>query len=84
MININLKYMKTKGVYEITEAFAYELEIHYDYYWQEATHDAPAEDDLEITKVLLNGADITTFYYDFLEDVISTQLHEYAQENKFN
>ena len=76
--------MKTKGVYEITEAFAYELEIHYDYYWDDDTYDQPAEDELEVTKVKLNGMDITTFYYDFIESEISTQLHEYAQENKFN
>ena len=74
--------MKTKGIYEITQPFAYELEIYYDYYWQDATYDAPAEDELDVIKVLLNGLDITTFYYDFLETEISTQLHEYAQENK--
>ena len=76
--------MKTKGIYEITEPFAYELEIHYNYYWDEASYEEPAEDELEVTKVLLNGHEITTFYHDFLETEISTQLHEYAQENKFN
>ena len=76
--------MKTKGIYEITEPFAYELEIHYDYYFDEASYDEPAEDELEVTKVLLNGQQITTFYYDFLETEILGQLYEYAQENKFN
>ncbi len=75
--------MKTNGIYEITDTFAYELEIHYDYYWEDATNDTPSVDDLDVTKVLLNGSDILTFYYDFLETEISTQLHEYAQENKF-
>ena len=46
--------MKTKGVYEITEAFAYELEIHYEYYWDDGDYESPPEDELEITKVLLN------------------------------
>ena len=76
--------MKVKGVYEITEAFSYELEIHYDYYWDDGDYESPPEEDLEITKVMLNGVDITTFYYDFLETSISNQLHEYAQENKHN
>jgi len=77
--------MKVKGIYEVTEASEYELAIHYDYYWEEATHDAPAEDELEVTKVTLNGVDVTTFYYDFLETKIFNQfLNEYAQENKHN
>tara|TARA_R110000851_G_scaffold12650_4_gene43675 strand:- start:362 stop:595 length:234 start_codon:yes stop_codon:yes gene_type:complete len=76
--------MKTNGIYEITEPFAYELEIHYEYYWEEVADDAPAEDEIEVTKVLLNGADILTFYYDFLDSEIGGQLYEYAQENKLN
>ena len=71
--------MKIQGVYEITEAFAYELEIHYDYYWDDGDYESPPEDELEVTKVFLNGEDITTFYYDFLETQISTQLYEYYE-----
>ena len=83
-INIKTEIMKVKGIYEVTEASEYALAIHYDYYWEEATHDAPAEDELEVTKVTLNGVDVTTFYYDFLENKLDKGLNEYAQENKHN
>ena len=76
--------MKTKGTYTIAEAFSYEMEIEYDYYWMDGDYEAPPEDELEIRKVTLNGNDITNFYMDFLEDIVSEQLHEYAQENKNN
>ena len=75
--------MKTKGVLRVFDKpSSYELEIYYDYYWDDGDYESPPEDELEVTKVLLNGEDITTFYYDFLETEISTQLYEYAQESK--
>jgi hypothetical protein len=76
--------MKTQGTYTVGEPFSYELTIEYDYYWDDGDHQEPPEDGLEISKVYLNGNDITTFYIDFLEDSIGEQLHEYAQNNKNN
>lgn len=76
--------MNTKGTYSIEEAFAYELEIEYIIYWDDGDYETPPESELEILNVTLNGKDISTFYEHFLEDTISEQLWEYAQENKYN
>jgi len=75
--------MNIKGTYSIEEVFAYELEIDYNYYWDDGDPDRPPESELEILKVTLNGREISiTFYEHFLEDLISEQLNEYIQENK--
>jgi len=76
--------INTKGIYTVGEPFSYEMDIEYDYYHNDGDHWSPPEDELEITKVTLNGMDITNFYMDFLEDSVSEQLYEYAQENKNN
>jgi hypothetical protein len=74
--------MRTRGIYIIEEAFAYTLEIWYDYYWMDGDEKSPPESELEVTKVHLNGKDIGQFYTDFLEYQVLEQLNEYAQENK--
>lgn len=74
--------MKTKGTFTLEELGAYQLEVEYDYYWDDGDYNSPPEDELEVTRVTLNGMPITAFYTDFLEDSIDEQLHEYAQENK--
>ena len=76
--------MRTEGTFSIVELGAYELDIEYDYYWDSGDRESPPEDDLEVIRVTLNGMTITAFYMDFLEDSVSEQLYEYAQENKHN
>jgi hypothetical protein len=73
--------MKTKGTYVVTDD-NYELEINYEYYWDDGDHENAPENDMEILEVNLNGMDITDFYWDWVDDSIHTQVWEYAQENK--
>tara|TARA_R100000951_G_scaffold15779_1_gene12429 strand:- start:9758 stop:9985 length:228 start_codon:yes stop_codon:yes gene_type:complete len=75
--------MKTKGTYIITDD-NYELEIYYEYYWDDGDYNNAPEADMEILEVKLNGMDITDFYWDWIDDAINTQVWEYAQENKNN
>ncbi len=75
--------MKTKGTYSIVED-NYELDINYEFYWNDGDNDYPPEADLEIENAELNGIDITDFYWDWVDDAIHTQVWEYAQENKNN
>lgn len=39
------------------------IEIEYTYYYCSATHTNPSEEELNINLVLLNGVDITNFYF---------------------
>jgi len=73
--------MRTKGTYVVTDD-NYELEINYEYYWDDGDHENAPENDMEILEVNLNGMDITDFYWDWVDDSIHTQVWEYAQENK--
>ena len=75
--------MKVKGTYVVTDD-NYELEIYYEYYWDDGDYNNPTENDMEILEVSLNGVDITDFYWDWVDDAIHTQVWEYAQENKNN
>jgi len=76
--------MKTKGTFTIEEALSYELAVEYDYYWWDGDYETPPEEELQVTRVTLNGMDITTFFTAFLEDSIDEQLFEHARENKHN
>ena len=75
--------MTTNGNYIVTDD-NYELEIYYEYYWDDGNYNNPPEADIEILEVKLNGMDITDFYWDWIDDSINTQVWEYAQENKNN
>ena len=75
--------MTTNGNYIVTDD-NYELEIYYEYYWNDGNYNNPPEADMEILEVKLNGMDITDFYWDWIDDSINTQVWEYAQENKNN
>jgi hypothetical protein len=75
--------MTTNGNYIVTDD-DYELEIYYEYYWDDGNYNNPPEADMEILEVKLNGMDITDFYWDWIDDSINTQVWEYAQENKNN
>ncbi len=73
--------MKLKGEYNVDEA-NYNLNISYEYYWDDGNYFNPPESDLEILEVTLNGMDITDFYWDWVDDAIHSQVWEYAQENR--
>ena len=73
--------MKVKGEYNIDEA-NYNLNISYEYYWDDGNYFNPPESDLEILEVTLNGMDITDFYWDWVDDAIHSQVWDYAQENR--
>tara|TARA_R110000803_G_scaffold119938_1_gene188180 strand:- start:216 stop:443 length:228 start_codon:yes stop_codon:yes gene_type:complete len=75
--------MKSTGTYSIVED-NYELEVYYEYYWNDGDNNYPPEADIEILEVKLNGMDITDFYWDWINDSLSTDIWEYAQENKNN
>ena len=75
--------MKTKGTYSIVED-NYELDINYEFYWNDGDNEYPPEADLEIENVELNGVDITHFFWDWVNDDLNTRVWEHAQENKHN
>ena len=74
--------MISKGTYIIEKTFRYVLEIDHEYYWLVGDQETPPESDLTIKEVRLNGMEMTNFYIDFIEENLSEQLDEYAQENK--
>ena len=59
--------MKTRGNYTIEED-NYNLNISYEYYWDDGDHENAPENDLEILEVELNGVDITDFFWDWVND----------------
>lgn len=74
---------KSKGVYEWQEGNV-SLDIHYNYYWDDGDHETPAEDELDIDKVYLNGVDITQFYHNYLVDYdFQDDLNQYARDNRW-
>ena len=74
--------MKVKGTYVVTDD-NYELDINYEFYWNDGDNEYPPEADLEIENVELNGVDITDFFWDWVNDDLNTRVWEYAQENKY-
>ena len=75
--------MKVKGTYSLNED-NYDLNISYEYYWDDGDYENPPENDLEILEVELNGVDITDFFWDWVNDDLNTRVWGYAQENKHN
>jgi hypothetical protein len=75
--------MKVKGTYSLSEN-NYDLNISYEYYWDDGDYNNAPENDLEILEVELNGVDITDFFWDWVNDDLNTRVWEYAQENKHN
>jgi hypothetical protein len=71
----------TEGLYVI-RTDNYTLCIQYIYYYSEETHEQPAESDLEIVDVELNGMNITDFYWNYIDDQLQDLLADYAHENR--
>jgi hypothetical protein len=74
--------MKVKGTY-YKEDLDYEFCVEYEYYHKESTYDDPFEDRLDIKKATLNGMDITTFYWDYLNEDMFDEIYSYAVANKY-
>lgn len=73
-MNIN-----SKGTYTI-KGRKYEMSIDYEYYYNTGSYEAPPQEDLEITCVELDGIEITTLFWDYIEDQVYQQVIEYARE----
>ena len=73
--------MKVKGTYVVTDD-SYELEIYYEYYWDNGTWEQPPEDELTILRVLVDGFEITDFFWDYVKDDLEEDVRDYAIENK--
>ena len=65
--------------YNVDEA-NHNLNISYEYYWDDGNYFNPPETDLVILEVTLNGMDITDFYWDWVDDAIHSQVWDFAQE----
>jgi|TARA_R100001369_G_scaffold86899_1_gene121825 hypothetical protein len=74
---------QSRGTYSLKED-NYDLNIYYEYYWDDGDYETPPENDLEILEVELNGVDITHFFWDWVNDDLNTRVWEHAQENKHN
>ena len=70
--------MKVKGTYVVTDD-NYELEIYYEYYWDDGDYNNPPENDMEILEVSLNGMDITDFYWDLVR-----RFHTYKKSGNMH
>jgi hypothetical protein len=77
-MNIN-----SKGTYTI-KGEDYEMSIDYSYYYNTGTYEQPPEEDLEIESVDLNGMEITSLFFDYIETEMGDvyqQVIEYAREH---
>jgi len=75
-----MKDIKSKGTYSIIQD-NYTLSIDYIYYLEWGDYETQGSEDLEITAVYLDEADITDFYWDYLLDRLDEEVIEYARDN---
>ena len=62
-----MSVIKSKGTYTIVQD-TYVISINYTYYYDAGDYETPEDEELEITSVYLDEADITDFYWDYLLD----------------
>jgi len=79
-IILRLLSIDKNGTYTI-EQDQYEMSINYTYSYSSGTHDNPPEADMDITSVYLNGMNITEFYWNYVDELLHTELWEHAQQN---
>ena len=79
-IMLRLLSIDKNGTYTI-EQDQYEMSINYTYSYSSGTHDNPPEADMDITSVYLNGMNITEFYWNYVDELLHTELWEHAQQN---
>ena len=72
---------KYSGTY-FKEYDSYNVAVEYEYYWDSGTWEQPPEDELTIKKVLVDGYDITDFFWDYVKDDFEEDVRHYAIENK--
>jgi len=77
---LRLLSIDKNGTYTI-EQDQYEMSINYTYSYSSGTHDNPPEADMDITSVYLNGMNITEFYWNYVDELLHTEVWEHAQEN---
>ena len=72
---------KYSGTY-CKEHDSYYVAVEYEYYWDHGTWEQPPEDELPILKVLVDGCEITDFFWDYVKDDLEEDVKDYAIENK--
>ena len=58
----------------------YTIEIEYIYEVEASQFKEEIDEDLEVEQVLINGVDLTGFYYDYLDKDIIDELYDYARD----
>lgn len=58
----------------------YTIEIEYIYEVSDSQFKEEIDEDVEVEQVLINGVDLTGFYYDYLDKDIIDDLYDYARE----
>ncbi len=58
----------------------YTIEIEYIYEVSDSQFKEEIDEDIEVEQVLINGVDLTGFYYDYLDKDIIDDLYDYARE----
>jgi len=58
----------------------YTIEIEYIYEVAYSQFNEEIDEDIEVEQVLINGVDLTGFYYDYLDKDIIDELYDYARE----
>lgn len=60
----------------------YLVEIFYEYYYESETRDNPEYEGFEVTKVELNGEDITDFWWDMVDKDYSEEIMAQERDNR--
>jgi hypothetical protein len=58
----------------------YTIEIEYIYEVAYSQFKEEIDEDIEVEQVLINGVDLTGFYYDYLDKDIIDELYDYARD----
>ena len=77
-----MSVIKSKGTYTIVQD-TYVISINYTYYYDAGDYETPEDEELEITSVYLDEADITDSYWDYLldDDRLDSAVWDYARGN---
>ena len=59
----------------------YTIEIEYIYEVSDSQFKEEIDEDIEVEQVLINGVDLTGFYYDYLDKDIIDELYDYARDS---
>ena len=59
----------------------YTIEIEYTYEVDDSQFKEEIDEDIQVEQVLINGVDLTGFYYDYLDKDIIDELYDYARDS---